>query len=162
MGGYCSRLPAPRLRESSQRLIEVRGAAFPGDLARQVHAGGRGGIRGHAGECAQLVGSESQDVVEAGISRRELECPVEVGPAAQHARGELVGEAAVAVVESCQILIARRREGGARAHRLEDPQRRAPGGGGVPNPADRKSTRLNSSHSQISYAVFCLKKKKKK
>src|SRR2546430_12276184 len=28
--------------------------------------------------------------------------------------------------------------------------------------ADRKSTRLNSSHSQNSYAVFCLKKKKKK
>src|SRR5688572_31817022 len=36
----------------------------------------------------------------------------------------------------------------------EDPPG-APGG-------DRKSTRLNSSHSQISYAVFCLKKKKKK
>src|SRR2546427_5342754 len=30
----------------------------------------------------------------------------------------------------------------------------------IPNPPDRKSTRLNSSHSQISYAVFCLKKKK--
>src|SRR5688572_33473846 len=30
------------------------------------------------------------------------------------------------------------------------------------NIEDRKSTRLNSSHSQISYAVFCLKKKKKK
>src|SRR5688572_32488628 len=30
-----------------------------------------------------------------------------------------------------------------------------------PSQADRKSTRLNSSHSQISYAVFCLKKKKK-
>src|SRR5256886_13192307 len=28
------------------------------------------------------------------------------------------------------------------------------------NKQDRKSTRLNSSHSQISYAVFCLKKKK--
>src|SRR3712207_8386484 len=28
-------------------------------------------------------------------------------------------------------------------------------------PADRKSTRLNSSHANISYAVFCLKKKKK-
>src|SRR2546430_16347180 len=28
--------------------------------------------------------------------------------------------------------------------------------------SDRKSTRLNSSHSQISYAVFCLKKKKQK
>src|SRR2546430_3441431 len=33
--------------------------------------------------------------------------------------------------------------------------------GGVPvRGRDRKSTRLNSSHSQISYAVFCLKKKK--
>src|SRR2546430_13039301 len=31
-----------------------------------------------------------------------------------------------------------------------------------PEDVDRKSTRLNSSHSQISYAVFCLKKKKKK
>src|SRR2546430_6092266 len=30
-----------------------------------------------------------------------------------------------------------------------------------PARADRKSTRLNSSHSQISYAVFCLKKKTK-
>src|SRR5690349_23339080 len=29
-------------------------------------------------------------------------------------------------------------------------------------PIDRKSTRLNSSHVEISYAVFCLKKKKKK
>src|SRR6266480_6843533 len=29
------------------------------------------------------------------------------------------------------------------------------------NPRDRKSTRLNSSHMSISYAVFCLKKKKK-
>src|SRR2546430_10135953 len=34
--------------------------------------------------------------------------------------------------------------------------------GACPRPGpDRKSTRLNSSHSQISYAVFCLKKKKK-
>src|SRR2546430_7776255 len=30
---------------------------------------------------------------------------------------------------------------------------------GFSDPSDRKSTRLNSSHSQISYAVFCLKKK---
>src|SRR2546430_17068063 len=33
--------------------------------------------------------------------------------------------------------------------------------GAAPDGQDRKSTRLNSSHSQISYAVFCLKKKKK-
>src|SRR5688572_31071257 len=41
------------------------------------------------------------------------------------------------------------------AHRLWN-------GDGAPLAQDRKSTRLNSSHSQISYAVFCLKKKKKK
>src|ERR1035437_10435092 len=35
------------------------------------------------------------------------------------------------------------------------------GGSGVRR-RDRKSTRLNSSHANISYAVFCLKKKKKK
>src|SRR2546430_10054306 len=34
-------------------------------------------------------------------------------------------------------------------------------GADVHRDRDRKSTRLNSSHSQISYAVFCLKKKKK-
>src|SRR2546427_2707513 len=39
--------------------------------------------------------------------------------------------------------------------RRERPADRRPPG------SDRKSTRLNSSHSQISYAVFCLKKKKK-
>src|SRR3712207_8136866 len=31
---------------------------------------------------------------------------------------------------------------------------------GIAQPQDRKSTRLNSSHANISYAVFCLKKKK--
>src|SRR2546427_4106987 len=36
------------------------------------------------------------------------------------------------------------------------------GAGVVIMEGDRKSTRLNSSHSQISYAVFCLKKKKMK
>src|SRR3712207_7610724 len=45
--------------------------------------------------------------------------------------------------------------------RLRDPQRRQlplrPSG---PRPQDRKSTRLNSSHANISYAVFCLKKTK--
>src|SRR2546421_8533479 len=36
------------------------------------------------------------------------------------------------------------------------------GRGSYVTSADRKSTRLNSSHDQISYAVFCLKKKKKR
>src|SRR2546427_2391850 len=37
-----------------------------------------------------------------------------------------------------------------------------PSGCALHRGGDRKSTRLNSSHSQISYAVFCLKKKKQK
>src|SRR3712207_8176696 len=42
-----------------------------------------------------------------------------------------------------------------RGHRHAPPSRRL-----RPRAADRKSTRLNSSHANISYAVFCLKKKK--
>src|SRR5262245_63146903 len=38
----------------------------------------------------------------------------------------------------------------------------APFGDVRPHPADRKSTRLNSSHLGISYAVFCLKKKNRR
>src|SRR5438034_5439598 len=53
---------------------------------------------------------------------------------------------------------------------LSDPEKRAhfdrfgtvgpDAGGGGTDTGDRKSTRLNSSHTVISYAVFCLKKKK--
>src|SRR5690349_22940498 len=52
-----------------------------------------------------------------------------------------------------------------RARRRPRPARPPPSasGGWCPPPSrDRKSTRLNSSHVEISYAVFCLKKKKKK
>src|SRR2546427_6255736 len=48
--------------------------------------------------------------------------------------------------------LSRMREGCFRAHSFGERR----------SSQDRKSTRLNSSHSQISYAVFCLKKKKKK
>src|SRR5438034_4659894 len=40
-------------------------------------------------------------------------------------------------------------------------RRTGPRSSPIPNGRDRKSTRLNSSHTVISYAVFCLKKKKK-
>src|SRR5438067_10397878 len=43
-----------------------------------------------------------------------------------------------------------------------DSSYKIPGGGMISSAEDRKSTRLNSSHVSISYAVFCLKKKKKK
>src|SRR3712207_7543331 len=51
----------------------------------------------------------------------------------------------------------RRRTGRERGH---EPQRRRLVARRLAVHADRKSTRLNSSHANISYAVFCLKKKK--
>src|SRR3712207_8399649 len=68
--------------------------------------------------------------------------------------------------EPAQRLRDRRREAARRLQRLDAGVREAGGtvvrdgaGGEV---VDRKSTRLNSSHANISYAVFCLKKKKQK
>src|SRR2546430_9626838 len=52
-------------------------------------------------------------------------------------------------------LLARRED------HVERADRRGIGVLDQPAGADRKSTRLNSSHSQISYAVFCLKKKRR-
>src|SRR2546422_6806171 len=55
-----------------------------------------------------------------------------------------------------------RREAGARRRGATPPDvRGSPPDGGALGAGDRKSTRLNSSHGYISYAVFCLKKKKK-
>src|SRR5690349_23746027 len=56
---------------------------------------------------------------------------------------------------------AGRRRGGLVDARVRGRRRARDGGGAVRSPTDRKSTRLNSSHVEISYAVFCLKKKKK-
>src|SRR3989454_7413626 len=63
-------------------------------------------------------------------------------------------------------LFRSRRRRRARRGRVAGDRAPAAGGGGAPPPdprdreGDRKSTRLNSSHLVISYAVFCLKKKK--
>src|SRR5439155_25067932 len=75
--------------------------------------------------------------------------PIYDGPVRLERRRH-VGEAVRVVAR-----LHRHREQAARA-RVENDRRRDGGG------ADRKSTRLNSSHVAISYAVFCLKKKKKK
>src|SRR3712207_7974457 len=52
------------------------------------------------------------------------------------------------------------RRGAGRAADLAWPERAVDGARGDRLRQDRKSTRLNSSHANISYAVFCLKKKK--
>src|SRR5438874_12385829 len=54
------------------------------------------------------------------------------------------------------------RSAAATSTRSRNMTRRPIPGGALRADGDRKSTRLNSSHVEISYAVFCLKKKKKK
>src|SRR5438270_3183168 len=62
----------------------------------------------------------------------------------------------------CVLDGGRRRSLGRDLRRVRRAGRSPPGRRGPRPGGDRKSTRLNSSHSQISYAVFCLKKKNKK
>src|SRR3712207_8014056 len=64
--------------------------------------------------------------------------------------GSRSGQQAAAVGVPGQLYVA------GQAHLLQDA-----GSVGADGLEDRKSTRLNSSHANISYAVFCLKKKKK-
>src|SRR3712207_8421419 len=72
--------------------------------------------------------------------------------------GALIGSAAVGLVVGALLLLPQVR--GAPEQGADASPRPAPA---VPQTAaDRKSTRLNSSHANISYAVFCLKKKKTK
>src|SRR5947209_14838680 len=59
------------------------------------------------------------------------------------------------VPESLQVAVGRHHDAAVAGDRLDHDRGHRLG------PLDRKSTRLNSSHANISYAVFCLKKKKK-
>src|SRR3712207_7447016 len=65
------------------------------------------------------------------------------------------GERLVLLVERAGLVVGDRVVGVALGARVLDVERRGLGD----LPGDRKSTRLNSSHANISYAVFCLKKK---
>src|SRR5205807_10413381 len=83
--------------------------------------------------------SDLQSAEETGLLRRRRLARVRWRHAAERARAAPAGDD-VAAQQDVSSASARRRSG---------------------NRRDRKSTRLNSSHLVISYAVFCLKKKKK-
>src|SRR5690242_20857494 len=78
-----------------------------------------------------------------------------VGVAVAKVQGTRIGFA-IPPAELTQMLNGRLGELGLRQGKVAD------GAAEVLVTIDRKSTRLNSSHMSISYAVFCLKKKKKK
>src|SRR2546430_8334337 len=71
---------------------------------------------------------------------------------------ESLRESSDMAAESLRLMLLRYQAGESTALEVVDAQNTL----NLARNADRKSTRLNSSHSQISYAVFCLKKKKKK
>src|SRR3989475_4365157 len=104
-------------------------------------------MHAHAHPLLAAWGRQSRDYV------RQLDAFDTTGAAAQlqMPRVDLFDETDAEDLRTAPLL-----EGTA-AHPRPGAAGRAPAAGG-----DRKSTRLNSSHSQISYAVFCLKKKKKK
>src|SRR5256886_6120161 len=79
---------------------------------------------------------------------RSQSCTLQAGRAFEEAQGKIWGSAKVMGVWKRAGLAP------ARFHTLASTSASGASKG------DRKSTRLNSSHSQISYAVFCLKKKK--
>src|SRR5216683_3425876 len=104
----------------------------------------------------QLTGAiGSADVLQSSIEMVRRVAAVSGGPAYPIYAPLIVdtAEAAEAIRRQPQV---------AEAIRLFDGITKAVVAIGSWEPPDRKSTRLNSSHDQISYAVFCLKKKKKK
>ena len=110
---------APDNCQFPQRLVHIPRRPIARDLPRQLHTRRHRGVWGHARERAQLIGSEPEDVVEAGIRGRELEHGVELDAAPQHTGRELVGEAPVAVDEAGERPVARGLQRGARPHRVE-------------------------------------------
>src|SRR3712207_7421537 len=76
---------------------------------------------------------------------------------ADHAHARAVERRQQLVADGAVVL-----DEGEELHALRPPREARRARVAVVGVADRKSTRLNSSHANISYAVFCLKKKKKK
>ena len=83
--------PKPQARgpspgEFAQRLVHITRAPLPDSLPCQFNGSRHRGMRRHAGQPAQLIGAEAEDVVEAGIGAAEVEGGVELALAAQYPR----------------------------------------------------------------------------
>src|SRR5690606_21976664 len=136
------RLGVDDAREGGQATLG--GPLLGGEEDGRGPVGQRGRVAGRhrrvvAARCGE-GGAELAELLQGGVRAEELV----TGDAA--VRGEEVVEEA-AVVRRREVLVGGEGEGVLRL------------AGDAP-PLDRKSTRLNSSHVKISYAVFCLKKKK--
>src|SRR5207247_7062245 len=108
----------------------------------------------------QIVRGDAVDVLRVGPARP----PAARADARRGQAGDDVPQQPVLLLEQRHVAspgarVGHRRQGGPVAARAWERERCVVR---QPSTQDRKSTRLNSSHEWISYAVFCLKKKKKK
>src|SRR5690349_22335149 len=112
------------------------------------------GKRVHAGQdCGSptMAGSHIRICAKIPVSRMHSASPLWIHPSSA---------SAARAIKVQPMILRTTNFTRAQDHRLDFDR---PGGAGTAgvDPEDRKSTRLNSSHVEISYAVFCLKKKKK-
>src|SRR5207249_10320590 len=122
--------------------------------------------RSRAGGCTIVLALSGAVKARAGARRSAILGPdgPREGTDRERGRGSRdPGRAMVGAGDPARAHAPDRRSGGQAGCGLPLLQRRGPGGTlqlGGHDELDRKSTRLNSSHVSISYAVFCLKKKK--
>ena len=101
------RLPSPLPTKVSQRPVDIPRAHFSNGLSGQLDRRRDSGVRRHAGQPAQLIRAEAQDVMEPGVGTVELQRCVQLALVAQHAGGQLVGEPAIALGEALEVAVTR-------------------------------------------------------
>src|SRR5439155_19593570 len=123
--------------QSPQRMVDIPRTSLAHGLSSQFDRRRHRRMRRYSRQPAQLISAEAQHVVEAGIGAVELECAVQLALAAQHARRQLVGQAAIAFGQSLEVTITRVGEWCAGANFAENLEGRATRGGwaGSLNPA---------------------------
>ncbi len=116
-------------------MIHVTGANLTDGLPRELDRRRHRGMRGYAGQPAQLVRAEAQDVVEARIGAAEVEGGVELTLTPQHAGRQLIREPAVTLREPGEVAVASVGQGCSGAYRAENLECRATrGSSGPPRP----------------------------
>jgi hypothetical protein len=104
----------------SERPVDITRAPLADRFSGELDRRGDRRMGRDAGQPAQLIGAEAQDVVEAGIGALELERAVELALPSEHAGRELVREPAIALGEALLVAISSIGERRAGAHFAEN------------------------------------------
>src|SRR6266550_4777741 len=116
-------------------MVDVTSASLAHRLSGQLHRRRDRSMSGYPRQPAQLIGAEAEHVVEAGVGAIELQGAVELALAPQHAGRKLVGEAAVALGQAGEVVVARLGERRTGSYGAENLESRPTSGGCFLNPA---------------------------